>query len=149
MTLKDSFGRSIVSIDQNGKIQRFAGANVVLDTKNTKNFLHLYVSDQGKNVAELFLNFVNAKSSVSRDDALFNDKINNTKNTILVLLKTNNYGYNNNQTQMTLYYNDPFASPNVGTSDIENSYTNFSAQEGVGWKAGNKTLLEFSAGKSL
>jgi hypothetical protein len=131
MTLKDAFGKTIISVDKMGKIQRGAGASIVMDTKNTAKYLHLYVYDQGANVGELFINFVGAKISFSRDDALFNDKVNNTKNTILVLLKTNNYGYNNNQTNSTLYYNDPFASTNTAVSNVEDSYTNFSSKEGT------------------
>ncbi|MDD2870584.1 MAG: VCBS repeat-containing protein [Candidatus Gracilibacteria bacterium] len=156
LIFRDIYGKNLFEISENGTINRFGSVEFEFNKKNTSKYLSINIKTGGKIIGELGYNFINPVISTSTEDHVFDSKIDNTKNSILVLLKTSAYGtYNNGNTNnqsKIFYYNDPFASDNkLNSFSSDNMYgiENFSNEQGIGWSAGNKSLLEFAAGKSV
>ena len=156
LLLRDIYGKNILEILEDGSMNRFWTMDFEYDDENTSNYLSVKIKTGWNTIAELWFNFVDAISNISRDETIFNWKINNLENSILVLLRTNSYStYNswnlNNKTK-TFYYNDPFAaefSLNSFTKSNEDWVENFVNKAWIGWKEWNKSLLAFSAWKSV
>lgn len=156
LIFRDIYGKNLFEISENWTINRFWSVEFEFNKKNTSQYLSINIKTGGKIIWELWYNFINPVISTSTDDNVFDSKIDNTKNSILVLLKTSAYGtYNNwntNNQSKIFYYNDPFASDNkLNSFSSDNMYwiENFSNEQWIGWSAWNKSLLEFAAGKSV
>ncbi|MFK7780230.1 MAG: VCBS repeat-containing protein, partial [Candidatus Gracilibacteria bacterium] len=156
LVLSNIDGRVLLEIEKDGTINRLGTMNFVLDNSNNTDNLLINVQTGGITVAQIGFNFVDAITNISRDVDIFKLKIDQLKNSILVLIKTNSYGtydYGSNENKSKIfYYNDPFASDNALNSFTKNNiygYENFVKEGGLGWKASNKSLLAFAAGKSV
>jgi len=158
LSLKNELGTTLLTIDDSGKIYKYWSTSLKVDDTNGSNYLSIAIYDGETQVGTFGFNFVNSTVSLSRDDATFESSIVSTKNAILVLLKSSGYMFkdNNEDTEngngKILYYQDFLSTDNTLNSFSKTQpewYENFAEQGWLGWKDGNKTLLAFSAGKSV
>ncbi len=156
LILRDIYGKNLIEILEDGSINRLWSVEIAYNPTNTSSYLSLNIITGGKNIAELWYNFIKPTISTSKDENVFNSKIENTTNSIAILLKTSAYwtynNWNTNSQSKIIYYNDPFTKTNKlnsFSSDNTDWVENFSNKQGIGWSWSNKSLLEFSAGKSV
>lgn len=93
-------------------------------------YLKLLVRSGEDIVAEVALNLVDADINITRDETLLNVKLGTLQNTLIVYLKTNQYGTRdifekNGDTQKIIFYNDPFGS----ATTLDTFYT--SGEQGI------------------
>lgn len=156
LILRDIYWKNLLEILKDWTINRLWSVDFEFNKNNTSKNLSINIKTWWKVVAELWLNFINPTISTSNDENIFNAKIDNTSNSIAILLKTASYwtynNWNTNSQSKIFYYNDPFAKSNKLNS-FSSSNTdwieNFTNKQWIGWSGGNKSLLEFSAWKSV
>ncbi|MDP2089997.1 MAG: FG-GAP-like repeat-containing protein [Candidatus Gracilibacteria bacterium] len=156
LILRDIYGKNLLEILNDGTINRLGSVEFEFNNNNSAKYLSINIKSGGKIIGELGYNFINPTISTSNDDNIFDSKIKNTSNSIAILIKSGAYGtYNNgniNSQSKIFYYNDPFTKSNKLNSFSSSStdgIENFANKKGIGWDAGNKSLLAFSAGKSV
>lgn len=149
----DNFNNKLFSIDSSWKIQKFKNIELSLNqSNNNNNYLLLSVSYAWEKIWNLWFNFTKNLINISRENDIFKTKINTLKDSILVLINSNLYLSKNSLNNKIIYYNDPFASNNQMSDFVWtniDSYENFINKSWLGWSWANKTLLEFSAWKSI
>ena len=158
LILQDVFWKKILEIDEKWNIRKLWIIDFEFSkTNNSKNLL-LNIKTSDNIIWTLLFNFVDARIDISRDEERFNGKVNSSswKNSILLLLNTNSYGtrdvYNLNWVSKVIYFNDPFRSKNSLNSfsrDHSDWYENFAREKSLWWLWSNKSLLSFSAWKSV
>lgn len=132
LVIKNSLGADAIIFRQDGTIQRKSNLYIDIDNSNTSSYLKMLVKSGEDIVAEVALNLVDADINITRDEALLNVKLGTLQNTLIVYLKTNQYGTRdifekNGDTQKIIFYNDPFGSKYIldsfhtsGEQGIEN-----------------------------
>jgi len=127
-----------------------------LNRSNDGKYLDLDILSWNKNIGSLWFHFVDGDLNVSRDENKLQNKILNLKNSILIFLSTNSYQardvYSGAEKAKVIYYNDPFSSQYSLNSFNKGSsywYENFAKKWWLWWEEENKTLLNFSAWKTV
>ena len=158
LSLKNDLGSTLLTIDDSGKIQKFWSTSLKIDETNNGDYLSIAIYDGETQVGTFGFNFVNSTVSLSRDDATFESSILSSKNAILVLLKSSGYMFKDNNEDTVngngkiIYYQDFLSTDNTLNTFSKTQpewYENFAEQGWLGWKDGNKSLLAFSAWKSV
>ena len=156
LIMKDRYWNNVLEIYDNWNIKKLWLIDFELKKEGVSNNLVLDIKTWSKIIWSLLINFVWAEIDISRDQVLFNNKVNSFKNKILVFLNTNSYGvhdvYNINNNSKVIYYNDPFASKNnlnIFSREYKDWYENFVKKWSLWWGWSNKTLLNFSSWKSV
>lgn len=98
----------------------------------------------------------NIDTTITRSLDLFNQKIWLTNNNILIYLSSYAYGYytvwSEENSKVVIYYNDPFGTNNSLSEFTKENlfwYENYLNKSWLWWKEWNKTLLSFSAWKTV
>ncbi|MDD2907859.1 MAG: VCBS repeat-containing protein [Candidatus Gracilibacteria bacterium] len=153
--LRDSLGKSYLEVDEKGNITRTGNISFEVNS-NSNDYLELNLKSGSDIIGKLGFDFVDSSINVTRDKTAYDSKVSTSKNTILLYLDSSFYGsYISGKAEnesLIVYYNDPFASNNsLNTFSKSNSssYENFKTVGGLGWGGENKTLLSFSAGKTV
>ena len=156
LIFRDIYWKNLFEVTEDWNINRLWSIEFKFNEKNTWKYLSINVLTGWQVIWELWLNFIKPIITTSKDEALFNSKIANTKNSIWVLLKSASYGaYNNwntNKKSKIIFYNDPFASNNkLNSFSSDNLYgvENYAKEPWIGWDSWNKSLLEFAAWKTV
>lgn len=162
LVLKDELGNSIFSIAKDFTISNKWWFSLEVDKTNKRDYLSLNLQDSfGDTIWNMALKLSSYSTDLTRDEALFGNKINTLDNTIFVYLQSNSYGwksaYTGNSTSgakwLYVYYNDPFAddkSISKTTWEKEStSIANYEWRAWIGWEWENKSLLLFAAGENV
>ena len=154
LIFRDIYWKILFEILDNWIINRFWSVELVFNKNNNSDYLSINIKTWWQIIWELWFGFKDSDIIISRNENIFNSQITNLKNTILVLLNTNSYwAYNSsNIKDKVFYYNDPFItkdSLNTFSKQNPDSFENFNKKPWVWWKGMNKSLLAFSAWKSV
>ncbi len=162
LIFRDNYWKNLFEISKDWTINRLWTVDFEYNKNNTWKYLSINIKTWWQIIWELVYNFVNNNNNDSinqfTNELPFNNRIDNpnTKNNILVLLKTSSYwlydNWNTNNKSKIFYYNDPFASNNkLNTFSKDNLYwiENFTNKAWIWWNEGNKSLLAFSAWKTV
>jgi hypothetical protein len=150
LVFKNNLWQTLVKINKSWEITKYFKTTFEINLENKDSNIEINISDWETHVWSFWFNFINSKINISRDDILFQNKLKNLKNSILVNLKTSKYFSKNNW--KVISYNDPFTSTNnldTFSSNNQNWFENFSNLWWIWWKDWNKSLLSFSAWKTL
>ncbi len=155
ISLKNSYGQEIFSMDKEGKIINNSDIYFILDESNKK-LTQFLIKTSDKTIWILWINFVDMQVAKLKDNSLVSSYKNSLKNGIIFVIYSNLYSIreisNWKDISYFIYYNDPFANNftlDTFSSDNLSSYENFSEDSGVWWKEWNKTLLSFASWKSV
>jgi len=66
VSLKNAFGREVLSIDKDGSFERKASVYLELNEDNKSNYLSLYILSEDNVVAEVILSFNDAAININR-----------------------------------------------------------------------------------
>ncbi len=156
LILRDIYGKTLLEILDDGTINRLWSVDFEFDKNNIWDYLSINVKTWSSTIANLAFSFIDSSVNISRDESVFNSKIVNLKNTILLYLKTSSYwtysSVNQSSSSKVIYYNDPFDSEyslDWFTKTNQEGYENFVKSEWLWWEKQNKTLLAFSAWKTV
>lgn len=152
IVIKDKSDLNLMDIDNLGNIKRYSNISFEKDENNTNDYLLLKILKDWEFIWNIGYNLVDSKFSISRDENLFNTKINTVWNSILVLLKSSTYGSKDSMGNKIIYYNDPFdSSAGLDSFSSMNAdwYENFTEKWWLWWSDWNKTLLAFASWKSI
>ena len=151
LLLKNKYEKTIFEVTQNGEFHRYGSLAFEFDDSSAKDYLSIYVQSGWENIAKLWIIFVDAwvvETTQSEAQSL--------SNSIEIILKTDDYGiYEDGVDDLkrkTIFYRDPFTMEytlDAFSRDGYDSAENFIKQSWVGWKDGNKSLLEFAAWSSV
>jgi hypothetical protein len=112
LILRDIHWANLLEVLHDGTINRLWNVVFEIDDENVSKNLIVSIKKDWNIVAKLWFWFKNWNINISRDQTVFDNKINNLTNHILVLLKTNSYSaYNQadgSSNNLMFYYNDPF-----------------------------------------
>jgi len=157
LVLKNSFGSDVLVFEEDGTIERKSSIYLDIDATNTSSYLQLNIREWENVIGQVAISLVDGDINITRDEVLLRNKLSTLENTLVVYLKTNQYGTRdifekNGDTQKIIFYNDPFGSKN--TLDVFHStqpegIENFHEVKWLGWEENNKSLLAFSAGESV
>jgi len=156
LIFRDIYWKNLFEISKDWKVNRLWSVEFDLNKDNNSKYLSINVKTWWKIIWELWYNFVNSTVITSRDETKFNSNIDNSDNSILILLKSSSYWTQNNwnikNQSKVFYYNDPFASENkLNSFSSDNLYwvENFIKQKWIWWRDWNKSLLSFASWKSV
>ena len=152
ITISNDLDWKILDIDNLGNINRYKNISLEVDNTNSNNYLLLKILKDWEIIWNIAYNLINSLISTSRDEALYNTKIDNVWNSILLLLKSSSYLTKDSLENKIIYYNDPFGSNSSLDSFSKSNfswYENFAEKWWLWWKDQNKTLLSFSSWKSI
>lgn len=162
IVLKDELWNTVFSISKDFTIANNGGFNISVDNTNTSDYLKLNLEDSfGETVWNIGIKLSWFSTDLSRDESLFQTKIDTLNNTVFVYLQSNNYGwkfsYTWNSTYgnkwLYIYYNDPFADNQTASKTMwereDTSIANYEQRAWIGWEWENKSLLLFAAGENV
>lgn len=157
ITLKNTFGTSLLELRQWGSIQRNSNVYFEVNTDQLRDYLLLNVMSGDQAIAQVAMSLRDNPVHITRDKTLLTNKLTTLKNTLIVYLKTNQYGsrdifQKNGATQKVLFYNDPFGDSSRLDSfheSFEWGFENISEEKWLGWEQANKSLLLFAAGETI
>lgn len=156
LILRNKNWNVLLEIQEDGTVNRLWVMDFEYDNENESDNLLINIKKGGTIIAKLWFNFVDAITNISRDTNIFNSKIGSVKNSILVLVKTNSYWtydyWNLEDKSKIFYFNDPFDSENALNTFTKSNiywYENFVNQWWIWWSESNKSLLAFSAWKTV
>lgn len=155
LIFRDNLWKTYFEVDDNWNIIR--KSNISFEVlSNSNNYLELNLKIWDKLVWILWFNFVNSDLNVTRDKVVFDNKLKNLTNSVLVYIDSSFYwSYSNwkwDNESLIIYYNDPFSSDkslNTFSKDNLSSYENFKEVWWLWWSGWNKTLLSFSSWKTV
>ena len=156
LVLRDNDGNDIIKIFDDWTIDLGSSLTLEIDENNFWEDLYVNIKKSWNIIAVLWYRFKDSNISISRDKDIFDSKIENLDNSIIVLLSTNSYSaynsWNKDNQSKIFYYNDPFDSEYALDPFSEwnmDSYENFVSKNWIGWKDWNKSLLSFAAWKTV
>ncbi len=162
LSLLDTNWNSVLSVDENWKFKKSSYINFEINS-NYKDFLVLNVKNDNNTIWYLIINLSNSQVNVVRDiTSIDSVKNSSTKSSVIVYLEWRDYFYKSKylwdstskNIWYTIYYRDPLKTnssktTNSFTNDFDFWYEGFSSNDWIWWGWLNKTLLSFSAGKSV
>lgn len=161
LVLKDEFWNSVFSISKDFTIYNKAWFNISLDNWNKSDYLLLNLEDSYSEIVwNIAIKLVWFSTDLTRDQSLFENKINTLDNTVFVYLQSNSYwrkyDYTWNSTSwekwIYIFYNDPFSDDKSVKTLWEretSSIANYSSKAWIWWEWENKSLLSFAAWENV
>jgi hypothetical protein len=111
---------------------------------------------QDKEIGVLSIHLKDAKIIKTKDKNFSTQALQTVKNAMILFVPSSMYSFRDifdgKESSTYIYYNDPFTnnfSLDTFSSDSSEAYENTETNPGIGWQGNNKTLLSFSAGKSV
>lgn len=153
--LVDNSWKSYLEIDSNWNLSKKSNIDFELVSSNAQ-YLLFNLRYQDKVVWQLWMNFIDAKNTITRDELVLSNTLRTVSNSIITYIDSALYWYYINgkdkEQRIIIYYNDPFWSDkslNSFTRGNNYWYETFATNAWLWWNDWNKTLLEFAAWESV
>jgi len=153
--LRDNSWKTYLEIDDKWNIIRRSNVDFEVITSNA-NYLEISMKSWNNVIWQLGFNFIDSQINISRDKTSFDTKLKTIQNSIMIYIESSFYGsyinWKGKNESLIIYYNDPFSSKDSlnSFSKWDNSYfENFKQRWWLWWWDTNKTLLSFSAWRSV
>jgi len=150
--IQNKYWEKIFSVDELWNIEKSAGLYLDL-VDNGQKYLQINILSWQDIIGSFVYNFVDSQVLSTR---LYESKIENPKNSIIISLSDELYAarneYGEGNYNKVIYYNDPFSvdgSLNSMSNWNAHGYENFEEQWWTWWFEWNKTLLNFAAWETV
>lgn len=153
LVLKNNFSEEILRIEKNWNILKKSDFSFEINKENKNKFLELKIIKWNENIWNILINTFDSEQNISKNKDIFeNSKTLKNKNSILVFIESNFYWSYISNSDLVVFYNDPFLSKNSLNQFAKMNpswFENYENQAWIWWKDDNKTLLSFASWETV